>query len=201
MKTVRNSATAAPACGRLTAPAAHRPGGLRLGALILGALSMAACVQVPYRRDLPPPPQTASPALYFYPSQGQTSERQERDRFECYQWARQQTGTDPGMTPVSRAAPPYYPGQDRAAGAAVGAVAGAVVGAAVSSPRHAGGGMVLGAVIGSLIGAAGDNERAQAAERADSARYQRSQARANPAVHDFARAMSACMSARGYSVG
>ena len=39
---------------------------------------------------------------YIYPSKGQSQEQQERDKFECYNWARQQTGFDPTApsTPV-----------------------------------------------------------------------------------------------------
>lgn len=182
-------------------------GGKRLATLALAALlslALAGCVVAPHRRDArwssPAPVASSAPALYFYPSQSQSAERQDRDRFECYQWARHQTGIDPGMTPVSRATPSAPP-RERGSGAAAGAVAGAIVGASVSSPRHAGGGFILGAVIGSMLGAAGDEQRARAAEHADAARQQHSQALTDRALDGFRRAMSACMTARGYGVG
>lgn len=34
--------------------------------------------------------------LFIYPSQGQSDEQRERDRYECYLWASDQTGFDPG---------------------------------------------------------------------------------------------------------
>lgn len=192
----------------LDLPAPQRPGLAvwRLGVLALCSLALSACVVAPPRhakRHAPPPapPEATHPALYFYPSQGQSAQRQDRDRFECYQWARQQTGTDPGMTPVSRPMAAPRPAPERGPGAAVGAVTGAVVGAAVTSPRHTGEGMVLGAVIGGLIGAAGEQQRAQASEDRAAARSQRSQSRADDTLNGFRRAMSACMTARGYSVG
>jgi hypothetical protein len=33
--------------------------------------------------------------LFVYPSEGQSEERRDRDRYECYQWAAEQTGYDP----------------------------------------------------------------------------------------------------------
>jgi hypothetical protein len=83
----------------------------------------------------------ASPAVrpssnvYFYPVRGQSAEQQDRDRYECYLWARKQTGYDPsrprqdGGAPVQVVAMPP-PGYDTVAGAATGAV----IGAAVSQP-------------------------------------------------------------------
>lgn len=152
--------------------------------------------------------------MYFYPDQGQSVEKQDRDRFECYQWARQQTGTDPGMRPTRGPAPEYDTPQVTGAGAAVGAVAGAAVGAAASSgPRYGRGhyrggggggsaeGMIMGAIIGTIIGAAADNAGAESQARADEARARRDAAAANVPLDGFRRAMGACMSSRGYTIG
>jgi len=46
---------------------------------------------------------------YIYPSQGQSQEQQNRDRFECYNWAVQQSGFDP-TTPSYASTPP--PGRE-----------------------------------------------------------------------------------------
>ena len=56
------------------------------------ATVLCACVTPPPPRPVvvqPPPPRTD---IYAYPSQGQTPEQQDRDRYDCYQWAIQQTG-------------------------------------------------------------------------------------------------------------
>jgi hypothetical protein len=39
--------------------------------------------------------------VYFYPKKGQSPEQQDRDRYECYNWAKQQTGFDPSFLPSS----------------------------------------------------------------------------------------------------
>ena len=147
-------------------------------------------------------PAATAPAIYFYPSQGQAVARQERDRYECYQWARSQTGIDPGMTPVRGTTTMIVEPQVTGAGAAVGAVTGAAVGAATSGRHGGGGAVVLGAIIGSMLGAvtesANANARAQSQSRALDLR---SQAAESQQVDAFRRAMGACMSSRGYSIG
>lgn len=174
-----------------------------LAALTLAA-TLAGCVIAP-PRPLPPrmapPPPASQPPMYFYPDRGQSAERQDRDRYECYRLAVRDSGVDPGMTPVSR---PWSPPPPRATrdGADVvgGAATGAIVGAAVSSPRHAGQNAVIGAVFGALLGAAVQESRAQAAEAA-AARQAEAAARARQPLNDFRRAMGACMQSRGYTVG
>jgi hypothetical protein len=36
--------------------------------------------------------------VFVYPQRGQGPEQQQRDRFECHQWAVQQSGVDPAAT-------------------------------------------------------------------------------------------------------
>lgn len=172
------------------------------------ALALLAGCAAPQRRPVHAPEgragqplQSSVPPLYFYPEQGQPDAQQDRDRYECYRWAAQQTGTDPGMTPVRRPLgpqpmPPVRDGADVVAGAATGAVLGAMV----SRPRYAGENAVIGAIIGTLLGAIGQESRAQAAEAAQ-ARHQQAQDAARVPVDNFRRAMGACMQARGYRVG
>lgn len=186
----------------------------RLGVLSLTAFSLSACVVAPPRRVVHvSTPAPARPAMYFYPSQGQSVERQDRDRFECYQWARNQTGTDPGMTPIHGTAPEYDAPQVTGAGAAVGAMAGAAIGSTANSgPRYGHGrgrgggggsaeGMIMGAIIGGIIGAAVENAGAESQARANEARARRDAANADVPLDGFRRAMGACMSSRGYSIG
>ncbi len=55
--------------------------------------------------DASPPPAGAAPAappasgspddIYMYPANGQTTQQQATDRYECHKWAQQQTGFDP----------------------------------------------------------------------------------------------------------
>ena len=55
-------------------------------ALLGAALLLGACAVHEPRR--------AAPALYFYPKHGQSEQRLDRDRFECYQWASRQSRSD-----------------------------------------------------------------------------------------------------------
>ena len=181
-------------------------------ALAFTAVALGGCVVAPRHRPHPvyspegrPAPALQPEPLYFYPEQGQAPETQDRDRYECYRWAAQQTGTDPGMTPVRQVRtpavmPPVRDGADVVAGAATGAV----FGAAVSSPRRAGENAIIGAVIGTVLGAIAQESRAQAVEAAQ-ARQAQAAAQANSAARvpldNFRRAMGACMQARGYRVG
>ncbi len=166
-----------------------------LGTMAAAALLLTGCAAPPYAA--PPPPQvTAPPAMYFYPELAQDDRRQDRDRYECYRWSVRESGVDPGMTPVREVPPPRAAARDGTEVVA-GAATGAIVGAVVSSPYRTGEGMVLGAIFGSLIGAAAQESRVQAAEQAHARRLAYQQV----PLDNFRRAMSACMSGRGYRVG
>ncbi len=43
--------------------------------------------------------------LVIYPAQGQTQEQTEKDKYECYAWAKQQSGFDPMQQPVTTTPP------------------------------------------------------------------------------------------------
>ena len=44
--------------------------------------------------------------LYIYPNKGQSNEQMEKDKFDCYGWAKQQTGFDP-MQATTASSPPH----------------------------------------------------------------------------------------------
>lgn len=140
--------------------------------------------------------------VYVYPSQGQSAAQLDRDRYECYRWAVEQTGFDPSQ-------PALAPHQRvevipaRAPDAVAGALTGAVLGAIVSHPRHAAGGAAVGAVVGGLIGSASDAARVQQAEAAQRRYDQRDAeqvARHERQSSDYRRALGACLEGRGYTV-
>lgn len=172
-------------------------------ALLLGGL-LAGCAQTPPRYASTPAAPAPSTRVYFYPLRGQSPTQQDRDKYECYLWAKQETGFDPADPRVPsirrvEVVPSPPPGSDAVAGA----VAGAVIGAIAGSPRHAGEGVAVGATVGAIAGAASDNARAAEAEAAQ-ARYDRRN-RAAYAYREeqasaYRRAMSACLEGRGYSV-
>ena len=97
-----------------------------------------------------------APALgdepYVYPTQGQSADQMDRDKYDCYTWAKQQTGYDPANPPP----PPSGSGGTTTSageGAAKGAAIGLVVGGLRRGPRRTPvRGAVTGAVIGGLVG-------------------------------------------------
>ena len=40
--------------------------------------------------------------LMIYPAKGQSQDQMEKDKFECYSWAKGQTGFDPMQVPTAR---------------------------------------------------------------------------------------------------
>ena len=130
--------------------------GLRLLLLLL-IVSLAACYPATYREVPIAGPRAPITQVYFYPKEGQTTEQQSRDHYECYNWAVQQTGFDPSQSSIPperrvKVVPMPPPGHDTV----VLAIAGAVLGALIAGPRHAGGGALIGAGSGALVGAASD---------------------------------------------
>jgi len=151
------------------------------------------------------PPPLPSVTLYFYPTKGQTQAQQDRDRYECYQWAVDQTGYDPGQVQLAphqrievRSATP--PGANTAAGA----VTGAVIGSMLSPGHDHGQGLVFGAITGAILGSASEQANREQAERiqqrynanADTQRY----AKLEHQARNYRRAMTACLEGRGYTV-
>ena len=168
--------------------------------LALGGL-LAACESPAPRRSYEPPVETVPPQrVFFYPQRDQTVEQQDRDRYECYNWAVRETGFDPSrrqLAPEQRQAAVPAPSGAAALG---GAVVGAVLGAAVSSPGNAGGGAIVGGVAGGLLGAAAEQSATNEAERYNRAQSRRYDRRYGQELSEYRRAMSACLEGRGYSV-
>jgi len=153
--------------------------------LLIGLVSTTAAAQ--------------APQLYVYPLKQQSSEQQDRDRYECHSWAVRQTGFDPSRAYSSNPnyldPQPYQPSQRHVLrgagrGAALGAVGGAITG-------DAGKGAAAGAAMGGLVGVF---------RRRDERRQQAAQQQANAASAgasqqmNYTRAMAACLEGRGYSV-
>jgi hypothetical protein len=149
---------------------------------------------------MPPPPPPINTTVYAYPLHGQTEEQLDRDRYECYVWAKSQTGFDPSAPNVPvQARVQVVGGPPPGAATAAGAVTGAVIGAAVSNPWDRGFGALAGALIGGTIGASADaaqQARVQQAAAMNGAQYAQIQHQAA----DYRRAVSACLEGRGYSV-
>jgi Glycine zipper 2TM domain len=198
-----------PIMHSMTMPKTPAASTARIARLLAGgALALlAGCAAEPMQVPEPPPPTVAplpDTRVYVYPNAGQSPAQLDRDRYECHEWAVQQSGFDPSVAqaaPHQRvevvAMPP--PGTSTVAGAATGAL----LGAAVSRPRDAGGGAVLGAVAGALIGAASDANRAQqaaTAQRRINAANERRDYSLDQLAVNYRRAIGACLLGRGYTV-
>jgi hypothetical protein len=129
--------------------------------------------------------------LFIYPQRGQSPEQQQRDRFDCHQWAVQQTGFDPmmGAAPPPMAAPTTGPVRGAARGAAIGAVGGAIGG-------NAGRGAAIGAGTGATFGAIRRNDQIRQGQAQQAAHAQQT----GQQMESFNRAVAACLSGRGYTV-
>jgi hypothetical protein len=140
--------------------------------------------------------------MFIYPSKGQNAGQQDKDKYECYAWAKGQTGFDPMAPPTTRTPPPAGGGKSVAGGAVKGAVVGAGVGAVAGAVGggKAGKGAKVGTATGGLLGGmstAGQNAQASQArrdwERQEANRYATARGQYN-------RAFATCMEGRGYSV-
>jgi hypothetical protein len=172
------------------------------------AIGAAAALGVALLISAAIPPVQAQ-ELFIYPNQGQSEEQQSRDHFECHSWAVQQTGFDPSNPPQAQTSSVQAPQQEAtqggllrggARGAALGAVGGAIAG-------DAGKGAAIGAATGALFGGMRRNNqrRSQAQQQRNYEQQvqqqQANQQQANAASRDgYNRAMTACLTGRGYSV-
>jgi hypothetical protein len=171
---------------------------------------LAGCVVPPPRpaqrmvQPVPPPPPEQVTEVVAYPSQGQSEQQLDRDRYECHNWAVKQTGFDPsipGVPPRQRVR--IIRGPPAGAEVAGGAITGAVIGAAVSRPRDAGAGALVGAVAGAAIGAVAEASREHATQEVEQREQERQAARGaggEQKAGAYRRAISACLEGRGYSV-
>jgi len=179
--------------------------------LVAAATVLAGCAEPPPRPvhrvvepvpAAPPPEQIAE--VVAYPAQGQSEQQLDRDRYECHEWAVKQTGFDPSIPGV----PPHQrlrvvQGPPPGAAVAGGAVTGAVLGAAVSRPWQAGEGALIGAVAGATIGAIAESSRAEATHQVEANEQARQAAQVSAQdqrAYAYRRAITACLTGRGYSV-
>lgn len=131
----------------------------------------------------------------IYPAKGQSSQQQASDTGQCEAWARQTTGVDPAALAQRSASQPPPPGPqgERVRGAAGGAAMGAAIGAIAGD---AGKGAAIGAVTGTVGGGIRQRRNARAAQEQQQYVAQDS----SQQMATYNRAVSACMSGRGYTI-
>ena len=147
----------------------------------------------------------AAIGVYVFPNAGQPSTQQSKDEGECYQWAVQNTGSDPfqlqqqaqaanaqAQAAATQGAPPTAGSGAR--GAARGAAGGALIGGIAGDAGK-------GAAIGAAAGAVGGRMRSRSANQ----QAAQSQASANQQataqqMDNFKKAFSVCLEAKKYMV-
>jgi hypothetical protein len=147
--------------------------------------------------------------VYVFPSSGQAPAQQSKDEGECYNWAVQNTGSDPFQIAKQEEQQQQQTAEQQAAakgagkgsgakGALGGAAAGALIGEIASD--DAGKGAAIGAGVG-LIAGRGKARRQQTAatEQADQQGQAAAQVSAGQ-LDNFKKAFSVCLEAKKYMV-
>jgi len=130
--------------------------------------------------------------LMIYPAKGQTAEQQQKDEFECHQWAVEQTGYDPTKAPQAAQQQPAQRG-----GALRGAAGGALVGAGIGAIAGDAG---KGAAIGAGAGAVGGGVKQRQKNQQQEAATQQAQSEQQAQIERYNKARSVCLEGRGYTV-
>jgi hypothetical protein len=125
-------------------------------------------------------------SIQVVPTRGQSADQARRDRYECHNWAVEQTGNAPvRVDPAEVAAAERERNVERVlTGAGIGSTVGAVVAAGQADDPLASvvAGGVLGAAVAAITG------RGKKKEGSD------------PAEEEYVRALSACLEGRGYEI-
>ena len=138
--------------------------------------------------------------LIVFPAEGQSDEQMEKDKYECYSWAKKQTGFDPMEIPTATAPPPEERAgsggvlKGAAAGAATGAVGGKISGKSASR------GARYGAAAGGLLGGMHQSSRRMEDEQAKQQWAQEQSQQYARARNEYNRAYAACLEGKGYTV-
>lgn len=136
---------------------------------------------------------------FVYPAKGQSQEQLEKDKFECYSWAKQNTGFDPMAQPTASTPPPAKeaPQGGLVRGAARGALVGVAVGAIAGD---AGKGAAIGAAGGGLVGGMRRQDQTRQQQHSEQQWAQQQAAEYQSKRNSYDRAFGACLEGRGYTV-
>jgi hypothetical protein len=156
-------------------------------------MSSAKCALAALLLAVSVPPLAAEDlrALEVEAQRGQSLEQARRDRYECHNWAVEQTGEAPAAGPVDAAAASADKRdlkRERIGRAIVGATIGGTIGSLLGDWHDMNETALAGAAVGAGIGAATAGRK----------RTEQSPAPAGPS--DYLRALTACLEGRGYSV-
>jgi hypothetical protein len=157
-----------------------------------------------------PAPKTlaATMNVYVFPTTGQNAAQQSQDEAECYNWAVQNTGTDPFQLQKQAQAQQQQAASAQAQasktaqgsglkGAAGGAAAGALIGGIAGD---AGKGAAIGAASGAVVGRSRGRRAQQSAEQQAAQQSASAQQATAQQLDNFKKAFSVCLEAKKYMV-
>lgn len=135
----------------------------------------------------------------IYPAQGQTQEQLDKDKGECFTWAKQQTGFDPMQQPQATAPPPQQQSSKGKImrGGAKGALLGVTAGVITGNPRK---GAKIGAATGTFAGGVRKLDQQKKQDQTNQQYAQQEASNYAQTRDEYNRASSACLEGRGYSV-
>ena len=141
--------------------------------------------------------------MVIYPSQGQSNEQMEQDKFQCYSWSKNESGFDPMALPTTSEPPPAK--EAPKGGVASGAVRGTLLGGAVgaiagNSKSDTRTGLRAGAATGALVGGMRRNDQVRKEGQRQKDWEQQQVNQYAQGRTNYNRACAACMEGRGYSV-
>ena len=147
----------------------------------------------------------AGPAMaqdfFIYPNKGQSNEQMEQDKFQCYEWAKGQTGFDPMQAPTATSAPPSKSNTNVAGSTVKGAAGGALLGLGIGAiAGDAGKGAAIGALSGGALGGIRSHSKKQQEAQAQEQWEQEQVAQYTQKRNAYNRAYVACLEGRGYTV-
>jgi hypothetical protein len=129
-------------------------------------------------------------ALEVQGQRGQSLEQTRRDRYECHNWAVEQTGESPAAAPIAQQAANEDKRalrRERVGRALMGAAIGGTIGGLFGDHHEPNESVLAGAAVGAGFGAATAGAGRKDAEEPEG-------------PSDYLRALTACLEGRGYSV-
>jgi len=169
----------------------------------LAGASPAAAQNAPAQATATSAPSLSkSLGLYVFPAKNQSTQQQDADEAACYNWAMQQTGVNPmGPAPSADSAAKAWEAKAKGetqGAAVVGGAKGAAAGTAIGAiAGNTGEGAAIGAVVGGL---AAHRQRKELEQEAAIYGAQAAKQKQQQQDAAFAKAMTACLEAKGYSV-
>jgi hypothetical protein len=179
--------------------------------IALSLMAIAAVTSAAHAQTPPAGQKSLASTLnvYVFPNAGQAPTQQSKDEGECYNWAVQNTGSDPFAVAKQQEQQQQQTAQQTeqakqagkgtgAKGALGGAAAGALIGEIASD--DAGKGAAIGAGVGLIAGRAKARKQQEAAtQQAQQQGQAASQASAGQ-IDNFKKAFSVCLEAKKYMV-